>query len=102
MSIDSFPAQVLQGGQATGKRFYELQRDLLPSRVNIEDIPTMSIPFALRHVVMNQLEDTVKVGHRVNILRVRLQVKRGCVTLNTQVLGARCCLDGESEQVSVI
>lgn len=88
MSIDCFPAHVLQGGQITGERFEELQRDFLPSRVNVVNIPTAGVPFALRHVVMDQLEDAIKVGHRLNVLRVCLQVKRGCITLDTQVFGA--------------
>lgn len=102
MSIDCFPAQVLQGGQAAGERFDELQRDLLPSGVNVVHIPTASVPFALRHVKMDQLEDAVKMGDRLNVLRVCLQVERGGVTLDTQVLGARRRLDTEGEQVSVV
>lgn len=102
MSIDCFPAQVLQGGQAAGERFNELQRDLLPSRVNIVVTPTASVPFALTHVGMDQLKDAVKVGNRLNVLWVCLQVKRGCVTLNAQVLGARRSLDAEGEQVPVV
>lgn len=53
MSIHCFPAQVLQGGQATEVRSDELQRDFLTSRENIIHIPTASVPFALRHIVMN-------------------------------------------------
>lgn len=102
MSIDCFPAHVLQGGQITGERFEELQRDFLPSRVNVVNIPTAGVPFALRHVVMDQFEDAVKVGHRLNVLRVCLQVKRGCITLDTQVFGARRRLDTEGEQVTVV
>lgn len=97
MSIDCFPAQVLQGGQTTGERFDKLQRDPFPTRVNVVDIPTASVPFALGHVVMNQLEDTVKMGNRVNIFGVCLQVKRVCITLNAQVLCARPGLDTEGE-----
>lgn len=51
---------------------------------------------------MDQLEDAVKVGDRLNVLRVCLQVKRGRVTLDAQVLGARRRLDTEGEQVSVV
>lgn len=51
---------------------------------------------------MDQLEDAIKVGNRLNVLRVCLQVKRGCVTLDAQVLGARRRLDTEGEQVSVV
>lgn len=102
MSIHRFPAQVLQGGQATGQRSDELQRDFLPSRENVIHTSTASVPFALRHVVMNQFEDTVKVGNGLNVLRVCLQVKRGGVTLDAQVLGARRRLDAEGEQVSVV
>lgn len=51
---------------------------------------------------MDQLEDAVKVGNRVNVLRVCLQVKRGSVTLDAQVLGARRRLDAEGKQVSVV
>lgn len=51
---------------------------------------------------MDQLEDTVKVGNRLNVLRVCLQVKRGRVTLDAQVLGARRRLDTEGEQVPVV
>lgn len=102
MSIDRFPAQVLQGGQAAGERFDELQGDLLSSRVNVEHIPTASVPLALGHVVMDQFQDAVKVGNRLNVLCVRLQVKRRRVTLHTQVLGARRRFDAEREQVSVV
>lgn len=63
MSVDCFPAQVLQGGQAAGERFGELKRDLFPSRVDVVDTTTVSVPFALRHVVIEQLEDAVKVGN---------------------------------------
>lgn len=76
VSVNRFPAQVLQGGQAGGERFDELQRDLLPTGVDVVDTPTASVPFALRHVVMHQLEDTVKVRNRLNIFRVCLQEKR--------------------------
>lgn len=75
MSVDCFPAQVLQGRQAAGERFDELQRDLLPSGVNVVHIPAASVPFALRHVEVDQLEDAVKVGDGLNVLRVRLQVE---------------------------
>lgn len=102
MSIDCFPAQMLQGRKSVGERFYELQRDLLPSRVNIVDIPTASVPFALHHVEMDQLEDTVKVGNRLNVLGVCLQEKGCRVTLDAQVLGARRRLDTEGEQVPVV
>lgn len=102
MSIDCFPAQVLQGRQATGQRSDELQRDLLTSRVNVVHIPTTSVPFALRHIVMNQLEDTVKMGNRLNVFRVCLQVKRSRVALDTQILGARSGLDTEGEKVPVV
>lgn len=102
MSIDCFPAQVLQGGQAAGERFDELQRDLLTSRINVVHIPTASVALALRHVVMHQLQDTVKVGNGLNVLRVCLQVKRRRVALDPQVLGARRCLDTEGEQVTVV
>lgn len=88
MSIHCFPAQVLQGGQTAGESFNELQRDLLPSGMNVVDTPTASVPFALRHVVMHQLEDAVKVGNRLNVLGFCLQIKRGRVALDTQVLGA--------------
>ena len=88
MSIDCFPAQVLQGGQAVGERFDELQRDLLSSGVNVVHIPTASVPLALRHVVMDQFQDAVEVGNRLNVLRVCLQVKRRWVTLDAQILGA--------------
>lgn len=76
MSIDGFPAQVLQSGHAAGERSDELQRDLLPTAVNVVDIPTLNVPFILSHVEMNQLENAVKVGNRLNVLRVSLQVKR--------------------------
>lgn len=102
MSIHCFPAQVLQSGQAAGERSDELQRDLLPSRVNVVHIPTASVPFALRHVEVDQLEHAVKVRDRLNVLRVRLQVKRGGIALDAQVLGARRCLDTEGKQVSVV
>lgn len=49
---------------------------------------------------MDQLEDAVKVGNRLNVFRVCLQVKRGSVTLDAQVLGTRRRLDAEGEQVS--
>ena len=81
-SVDRFPAQVLQGGQAAGERFDELQRDLLSSRVD------RVVPFALRHVIVDQLEDTVKVRNGLNVLWVRLQVERAGVALDAQVLGA--------------
>jgi len=51
---------------------------------------------------MNQLEHAVKVRNRVDVLRVCLQVKRGSVTLDAQVLGARRRLDAEGEQVPVV
>lgn len=51
---------------------------------------------------MDQLEDAVKVGNRLNVLRVCLQKKRGCVTLDAQVLGARCRLDTEGKQVPFV
>lgn len=51
---------------------------------------------------MDQLEDAVKVGNRLNVLRVCLQVKRGHITLDAQVLGARRRLDAEGEQVAVV
>lgn len=102
MSIDCFPAQMLQGGHAVGERFDELQRDLLPTGVNVVDIPTVDVPFILKHVEINQLEDAVKVGNRLNVFRVSLQVKRVHVTFDTKVLGARCCLDTEGEQVLVV
>lgn len=102
MSIYCFPAQMLQGGQTTGERFDELQGDLFPSRVDVVDIPTASVPSALRHVVMNQLEHTVKVWDKANVLLVCLQVKRGRVALDAQVLGARRRLDTEGEEVSVV
>lgn len=76
MSIDGFPAQVLQSGHTAGERSDELQRDLLPTAVNVVDIPTLNVPFILSHVEMNQLENAVKVGNRLNVLRVSLQVKR--------------------------
>ena len=88
MSIDRFPAQVLQGGQAAVERSDELQRDLIPSREDVGHIPTVRVPLALRHVVMNQLEYAVEVGSRLNVLRVCLQAKRGRVALDAQVLGA--------------
>lgn len=102
MSVNCFPTKVLQGGQVTGERSDELQRDLFTSRVNVIHISTASVPFALRHIVMDQFEDTVKVGNRLNVLRVCLQVKRSCITLNAQILGARRCLDTEGEQMSVV
>lgn len=102
MSVNCFPTKVLQGGQVTGERSDELQRDLLTSRENVIHIPTASVPFALRHIVMDQFEDTVKVWNRLNVLRVCLQVKRSCVTLNTQIFGARRCLDTEGEQMSIV
>ena len=102
MSIDCLPAHVLQGGQITGERFEKLQRDFLSSRINVVNIPSAGVPFALRHVVMNQLEDAVKVGYRLNVLRVCLQVKRGCITLDTQIFGTRRSLDTEGEQVTVV
>lgn len=48
-SVDCLPAQVLQGRQAAGQRFDELQRDLLSSRVDEVE----SVPFALRHVTVD-------------------------------------------------
>lgn len=51
---------------------------------------------------MHQLEDAVKVRSRLNVLRVCLQVKRGRVALDAQVLGARRRLDAEGEQVPVV
>lgn len=102
MSIHCFPAQVLQSGQTAGERSDELQGDLLPSGVNVVHIPTASVPFALRHVEVDQLEDAVKVGDGLNVLRVRLQVKRGGVALDAKVLGARPRLDTEGEQVPVV
>lgn len=51
---------------------------------------------------MDQLEDAVIVGNRLNVLRVCLQEKRGSITLDAQVLCARRCLDTEGEQVPVI
>lgn len=70
--------------------------------MNIVDIPTASVPFALSHVEMDQLEDTVKVRNSLNVLRVCLQEKGGRVTLDAQVLGARGRLDTEGEQVPVV
>lgn len=102
MSVDCFPAQVLQGRKIAGERFDELQRDLLPSGVDIVDIPTASVPFALSHVEMDQLEDTVKVGNRLDVFGVCLQEKGGRVTLDAQVLGARRRLDAEGKQVPVV
>lgn len=102
MSINCLPAQVLQGGQDTGEWFEELQRDFLPTGVNVVSIPTAGVPFTLRHVVMDQLEDAVKVGNRLNVFRVCLQVERSCIALDAQVFGARRRLDAEGEQVSVV
>lgn len=102
VSIDCFPAQMLQRGQTTGQRFDELQGDLLPSRVDVVSIPTASVPFALRHIVMDQLEDAVKVRNRLNVFRVRLQKKRRRVTLDAEVLGSGHRLDAEGEQVTVV
>lgn len=51
---------------------------------------------------MDKFEDAVKVGNRLNVLRVCLQVKRGRVTLDAQVLCARRRLDTEGEQVPVV
>lgn len=100
MSIDRFPAQVLQGGQGAGERFDELQRDPLLSGLNVVDTP--SVCFALRHVVMYQLEDAVKPGDRFNVLGLCLQVKRSGIAQDAQVLGARLRLDTEGEQVPVV
>lgn len=77
MSINCLPAKMLQGGQVAGEWFDELQRDFLSTGVDVVDIPTVGVPFALGHVVMDQLEDAVKVWNRQNVLWVCLQVKRG-------------------------
>lgn len=102
VSVDCFPTKVLQGAQVTGERSDELQGDLLTSRENVIHIPTASVPFALRHIVMDQFEDAVKMGNGLNVLRVCLQVKRSCITLNAQIFGARRCLDTEGEQMSIV
>lgn len=102
MSVHCFPTKVLQGGQVTGERSDEFQGDLLTSRVNVIHVSTASVPFALRHIVMDQFEDTVKVGDRLDVLRVCLQVKRSCITLDAQIFGARRCLDTEGEQMAVV
>lgn len=96
MSIDRFPAQVLQGGQAAGQRSGEHQRDLLPSGGDVGHIPT------LRHIVTNQLQYTVKVGGGRVVLRVCVQAKRTRVAMDAQVLGAQCRFDAEREQVPVV
>lgn len=102
MAVDCFPAQVLQSGQAAGQRFDELQRDLLPSGVDVVDAAAVRVPFALGHVEVDQLEDAVKVGSRLDVFRVRLKVKGCGVALDAQVLGARRRLHAEGEQVPVV
>lgn len=62
----------------------------------------MCVPFALGHVEVDQLEDAVKVGSRLDVFRVRLQVKSCNVALDAQILRARRCLDAEGEQVPVV
>lgn len=102
MSVDRLPAQVLQAGQAAGEGLDQLQRDLLHPRVDVVGAPAAGVPFALGHVVVHQLEDTIKVGHRLDVLGVRLQVEGGRVALDAQVLGARRRLDAEREEVAVV
>lgn len=100
MSVHSLPAQVLQAGQGEGEGLDQLQGNLLHPAVDV--VGAASVPFALGHVVMNQLEDAIKMGSRLDVLGVRLQVERGRVAEDAQVLGARRRLDAEGEQVLVV
>lgn len=80
VSVDCFPTQVLQAGHSGGERFEELQRDLLPSRVDVVGgVPSPRVflhqrsPFGGWHVVVDQLEHAVEAGHSLHALGVRLK-----------------------------
>lgn len=89
MSVHSLPAEMLKRGHRALQRPEQLQRDFLPSCVDVigtsRDPDGQSAPW---HVVLDQSQHAVKAGHGLHALGVRLQEKRLVVALHPQVLGA--------------
>lgn len=105
MSIDSLPAEMLQGGHYARKGSQQLQRDLLAPCVDVVRVPRVSDgqrASRQRHVVMDELQHAVEARHGLHALGVRLKEKGLVVALHPQVLGARLGLDAEREEVPVV
>lgn len=75
MSIHSLPAQMLQGRQGARQWPQQLQRDFLPSRVDV--VSTAGVPCGQHasragHVVMDEFEHAVEARHGPRALAIRL------------------------------
>ncbi len=102
MSIDSLPAEMLQGGHYARKGSQQLQRDLLVLREDVVRVPRVPDGQRRGHVVMDELQHAVEARHRLHALGFCLKVKGLVVALYPQILGARISLKAEREEVLVV